>query len=123
MGVDRLEYIKGSPQRLKAFDLFLTENPDWIGKVVLVQLAIPTRSDVKTYQRLREEVECLIGHIKGKRGAFRPIAPGQRSKTYLSQEHSHILQSATSTDQSHPRLCVLCTPSPTSATSPLFKTA
>lgn len=54
VGVDRLDYIKGIPQKLKAFDRFLTENPDWLGKVALIQLAIPTRADVSTYQKLRE---------------------------------------------------------------------
>jgi trehalose 6-phosphate synthase len=76
VGVDRLDYIKGIPQKLKAFDRFLTENPDWVGKVVLIQLAIPTRSDVDTYQRLREEVERLIGHINGKHGTYCPFLLG-----------------------------------------------
>ncbi|KEF58144.1 uncharacterized protein A1O9_06068 [Exophiala aquamarina CBS 119918] len=70
VGVDRLDYIKGIPQKLKAFDRFLTKNPDWLGKVTLIQLAIPTRSDVGTYQKLREEVERLVGHINGKHGSF-----------------------------------------------------
>lgn len=68
IGVDRLDYIKGIPQKLKAFDRFLIENPDWLGKVTLIQLAIPTRSDVGAYQKLREEVERLVGHINGKHG-------------------------------------------------------
>lgn len=68
VGVDRLDYIKGIPEKLKAFDRFLTKNLDWIGKVVLIQLAIPTRSDVAAYQRLRNEIERLIGHINGKHG-------------------------------------------------------
>jgi trehalose 6-phosphate synthase len=76
VGVDRLDYIKGIPQKLKAFDRFLTEYPGWVGKVVLVQLAIPTRSDVDTYQRLREEVERLIGHINGKHGTYCPFLLG-----------------------------------------------
>jgi glycosyltransferase involved in cell wall biosynthesis len=76
VGVDRLDYIKGIPQKLKAFDRFLTENPDWVGKVVLIQLAIPTRTDVDTYQRLREEVERLIGHINGKHGTYCPFLLG-----------------------------------------------
>jgi trehalose 6-phosphate synthase len=66
VGVDRLDYIKGIPQKLRAYDRFLTENPDWIGKVTLVQLAIPTRADVDTYKRLREEVERLVAHVNGK---------------------------------------------------------
>jgi len=70
LGVDRLDYIKGIPQKLRAFDRFLTEHPEWVGKVNLIQLAIPTRAEVTTYQRLREEVEGLVGHINGKHGTF-----------------------------------------------------
>ncbi len=70
LGVDRLDYIKGIPQKLRAFDRFLTEHPEWVGKVTLIQLAIPTRAEVTTYQRLREEVESLVGHVNGKHGRF-----------------------------------------------------
>lgn len=68
LGVDRLDYIKGIPQKVMAFDRFLTAHPEWVGKVTMIQLAIPTRADVPTYQRLREEVERLIGHVNGKHG-------------------------------------------------------
>src|SRR4051812_32654254 len=50
IGVDRLDYIKGVPQKLKAFDHFLTENPKWIGKVALIQISVPTRQSVDAYQ-------------------------------------------------------------------------
>ena len=74
IGVDRLDYIKGLPQKLMAYDKLLSDNPSWIGKVVLIQLAIPTRSEVEGYKKLRVEVEALIGHINGKHGAERPEA-------------------------------------------------
>lgn len=68
LGVDRLDYIKGIPQKLIAFDRFLTDHPEWVGKVVLVQLAIPTRGEVREYRILREQVEQLVGHVNGKHG-------------------------------------------------------
>lgn len=68
VGVDRLDYTKGIPQKLLAYDKFLTDNPQWVGKVVLIQLAIPTRSDVEEYVKHRQEVEQLIGTINGKHG-------------------------------------------------------
>ncbi|EXJ59693.1 hypothetical protein A1O7_03839 [Cladophialophora yegresii CBS 114405] len=71
LGVDRLDYIKGVPQKLLAFDRFLTDNPEWVGKVVLVQLAIPTRAEVDAYRKLREEVERLVGRINGRHATFR----------------------------------------------------
>jgi len=48
----------------------LKENPKWIGKVVLVQLCVPTRSTVHEYKVLRKEVEELIGRINGNHAVF-----------------------------------------------------
>ncbi|KAF2858874.1 glycosyltransferase family 20 protein [Piedraia hortae CBS 480.64] len=75
VGVDRLDYIKGVPQKLHAFEVFLTEHPEWIGKVVLVQVAVPSREDVEEYQNLRAVVNELVGRINGKFGTieFTPI--------------------------------------------------
>jgi trehalose 6-phosphate synthase len=75
VGVDRLDYIKGVPQKLHAFEIFLTENPEWIGKVKLVQVAVPSRGDVEEYQSLRSTVNELIGRINGRFGTveFVPI--------------------------------------------------
>lgn len=75
VGVDRLDYIKGVPQKLHAFEVFLTEHPEWIGKVVLVQVAVPSRGDVEEYQSLRATVNELVGRINGKFGTveFVPI--------------------------------------------------
>ncbi|KAF2876718.1 glycosyl transferase, partial [Massariosphaeria phaeospora] len=75
VGVDRLDYIKGVPQKLHAFEVFLTEHPEWIGKVVLVQVAVPSRQDVEEYQNLRAVVNELVGRINGKFGTieFMPI--------------------------------------------------
>jgi len=75
VGVDRLDYIKGVPQKLHAVELFLTQHPEWIGKVVLVQLAVPSRQDVEEYQNLRSTVNELVGRINGRFGTveFMPI--------------------------------------------------
>lgn len=75
VGVDRLDYIKGVPQKLHALEIFLTEHPEWIGKVVLVQLAVPSRQDVEEYQNLRAVVNELVGRINGRFGTveFMPI--------------------------------------------------
>lgn len=70
VGVDRLDYIKGVPQKLHALEVFLTEHPEWIGKVVLVQVAVPSRQDVEEYQNLRAVVNELVGRINGKFGMY-----------------------------------------------------
>lgn len=68
VGVDRLDYIKGVPQKLHALEVFLNEHPEWIGKVVLVQVAVPSRGDVEEYQNLRAVVNELVGRINGRFG-------------------------------------------------------
>lgn len=75
VGVDRLDYIKGVPQKLHAMEIFLNEHPEWIGKVVLVQVAVPSRGDVEEYQYLRSVVNELVGRINGQFGTveFVPI--------------------------------------------------
>ena len=70
VGVDRLDYIKGLPQKLRAFEMFLETNPEWVGKVVLIQVAIPTRPDIESYQNLRSLVNELVGRINGKFGSY-----------------------------------------------------
>lgn len=75
IGVDRLDYIKGIPNKLSGFDMFLEKHPEWIGKCVLVQLAVPSRQDVEEYQNLRTVVNELVGRVNGKYGSaeFTPV--------------------------------------------------
>lgn len=68
VSVDRLDYIKGIPQKLHALEVFLASHPEWVGKVVLVQVAVPSRQDVEEYQNLRAVVNELVGRINGKFG-------------------------------------------------------
>jgi len=65
LGVDRLDYSKGLPQKLAAFRLALERDPDVHRKVVLVQHVVPSRESVADYRRLRLEVERLVGEING----------------------------------------------------------
>ncbi|KAK4119112.1 glycosyltransferase family 20 protein [Parathielavia appendiculata] len=84
VGVDRLDYIKGVPQKLHALEVFLTEHPEWIGKIVLVQVAVPSRQDVEEYQNLRAVVNELVGRINGRFGTieFMPIHFLHQSVTF-----------------------------------------
>jgi len=65
MGIDRLDYSKGLPQKLAAFRLMLERHPDMHRRVTLVQHVVPSREDVPDYQRQRLEVEGLVGEING----------------------------------------------------------
>ncbi len=65
LAVDRLDYTKGIPERLRAYKRFLQTSPEWHDKVVLIQIAVPSRERVPNYNRLRKEVDALIGEING----------------------------------------------------------
>ncbi|KAL4890591.1 glycosyl transferase [Aspergillus ambiguus] len=66
LGVDRLDHIKGLPQKLKGYDHFLEQHPELQNKVTLIQVAVPSREDVKEYQDLEEEICTIVGRINGK---------------------------------------------------------
>ncbi|GBG69703.1 hypothetical protein CBR_g4535 [Chara braunii] len=68
LGVDRLDMIKGIPQKLLAFEKFLEEHPDWGDRVILVQIAVPSRTDVPEYQRFSSQVHEIVGRINGRFG-------------------------------------------------------
>jgi trehalose 6-phosphate synthase len=75
LGVDRLDYSKGIPQRIKAFERFLENNPQWHSKVTLLQITPKSRSDIKEYSDIEAEVTTLIGKINGRFGdaAWTPV--------------------------------------------------
>jgi trehalose 6-phosphate synthase/phosphatase len=68
LSMDRLDYSKGILNRLEAFDAFLERNPSSQGKVVLMMVAIPSRTEIDTYQNLRDQVEQTVGRINGQYG-------------------------------------------------------
>lgn len=70
ISIDRLDYTKGIPERLEAFDLFLSENPQYKGKVTLILVAVPSRTDVQDYQMLRQRLEHLVGRVNGEHGSL-----------------------------------------------------
>jgi alpha,alpha-trehalose-phosphate synthase [UDP-forming] len=65
LGVDRLDYTKGIPERLEAFRVALTRFPELRGKIVFVQVVVPSREKVPEYQALKAEIERLVGEING----------------------------------------------------------
>lgn len=68
VGVDRLDYSKGLPQRMRAFREFLDKNPDLRSSATLIQIASPSREDVEAYSELLHELESLCGSINGNFG-------------------------------------------------------
>ena len=68
LGMDRLDYSKGIPGRLRAYQRLLRAHPEWRGAVTLVQVAVPSREQVMAYQDLRRQVDELVGEINGTYG-------------------------------------------------------
>jgi trehalose 6-phosphate synthase/phosphatase len=66
VSVDRLDYTKGIPNRLRAFNRLLEKFPELKEKVSLIMLAVPSRDDVEEYKHLKEEVDEIVGNINGR---------------------------------------------------------
>lgn len=65
LSIDRMDYTKGIPNRIKAFEYFLRKYPQFQEKIRLIMLAVPSRSQVPQYQRLKQETDELVGRING----------------------------------------------------------
>jgi trehalose-6-phosphate synthase len=66
LGVDRLDYTKGIPERLRAFELLLEAHAERRSDLTLVQIAVPSRGEIREYEELRSTVERLVGRINGR---------------------------------------------------------
>ncbi|HKE46615.1 MAG TPA: trehalose-6-phosphate synthase [Rhodanobacteraceae bacterium] len=66
IGVDRLDYSKGLPQRFEAFAHFLSQHPEWRSRISFLQIAPPTREEVPEYRELRSRLERLAGATNGR---------------------------------------------------------
>jgi len=70
LSVDRLDFTKGIPERLKAFELFLEQNPKWHGRITYLMLCVPSRTKVQEYKLLKSEIDELVGKINGRFGTL-----------------------------------------------------
>jgi trehalose 6-phosphate synthase/phosphatase len=68
VGVDRMDYTKGIPERIEAFARLLEEHPELRGRARLFQLAVPSRETVPEYRALRERVEALVARVNARFG-------------------------------------------------------
>lgn len=68
LGVDRLDYSKGIPERIGAYEQFLRKSPDWHKRVIYVQIASPSRTPLLEYARQKARIESLMGRINGELG-------------------------------------------------------
>ncbi len=68
LGIDRLDYTKGLPQRLRAFGELLDEGKLNVEDAVFIQVATPSRERVHQYQVLRDDINSIVGRINGDSG-------------------------------------------------------
>src|SRR5690606_23434648 len=65
LGVDRLDYTKGIPERLSAFARLLEQHPHYVDELVYIQIVVPSRETVGAYANLKEDLDRLVGQING----------------------------------------------------------
>lgn len=80
LGVERLDYSKGLPLRFAAYERLLADHEDWIGKVVMLQIAPVSRGELTQYRSLRSDLERATGRIAG-----RFAAPDWNPIRYMNQ--------------------------------------
>lgn len=66
IGLDRIDYTKGIPERLRAVDWLLEHYPEYRGRLVFVQVGVPSRVHIQRYKAINEEIEALCEEINWK---------------------------------------------------------
>ncbi|MHA6333817.1 alpha,alpha-trehalose-phosphate synthase (UDP-forming) [Qipengyuania sp. CAU 1752] len=84
IGVDRLDYSKGLPERVDGISRFFDQNPERVRDLVYIQIAPPSREDVQSYQHIRTVLEQKTGQINGARSEV-DIVPIR----YVNRGYSH----------------------------------
>jgi len=70
ISIDRLDYSKGIEKRLQAIDYFMDHHPEYLEKITLIMITVPSRSEVPQYKQMKSEVDELVGRINGKFGTI-----------------------------------------------------
>ena len=99
IGVDRLDYTKGIPERILAFGRLLELFPEWRRNACLVQVSVPSRADIPEYAEQRQRVENTVGRINGEYGEadwvpirylYRSYGRKQLSQLYRSGDVGYV---------------------------------
>jgi trehalose 6-phosphate synthase len=93
-GVDRLDYTKGIPDRLKAFARLMERHPEWRGRVTMVQVGAPSREHIRRYQMLMEEVERCVAEINAKYRTDDWLPIVYRPQHHQPEEVAHMYRAA-----------------------------
>ncbi len=88
LSIDRLDYTKGIINRLEAFKKFLNKYPQYHEKIVFIMVSVPSRTSIKSYDKLKNQVDKLIGEING---AYSTISWTPIMYFYKSIPFDHLL--------------------------------
>jgi alpha,alpha-trehalose-phosphate synthase [UDP-forming]/trehalose-phosphatase len=94
LGVDRLDYTKGIPERLRAFARLFALEPSYRGKVSFVQVSVPSRADVPDYAEQRAQIENAVGRINGELGEASWVPVRYLYRSYPRNELSQLYRAA-----------------------------
>lgn len=85
IGIDRIDYTKGIPERLRALDLLFTRHPEHRERLTFVQIGVPSRTHVQQYKNLDDEIDTLVERLNWKWGteSWTPCI-------YLKRQHGSI---------------------------------
>jgi len=84
LGVERLDYTKGIPQKLRAFERFLEDDPERAKTTTMLQVLVPSRLDGAEYRAQRDQIELQVAHVNGRFGQ-----PGRTPIEYFHRSISH----------------------------------
>ncbi len=83
VGIDRVDYTKGIPERFAAVDRLLAKHPEWKEKICFVQIGAPSRMHIPSYRQLNDDLHALVEEINWRHGqnSWRPIV-------FLNEHHN-----------------------------------
>ena len=68
LSAERLDYVKGPLERVRAMEILFEQHPEWIGRVTLLQVAVPTREGVAEFERLKDQLHLAVGTLNSRLG-------------------------------------------------------
>jgi trehalose 6-phosphate synthase/phosphatase len=94
LGVDRLDYTKGIPRRLLAFERVLERHPELRGKLRLIQVAVPSRTHIPAYEEFRRRVDEMVGRINGQYGTVDGVPIHYLYRSFNEEELAAMYRAA-----------------------------
>ena len=94
LGVDRLDYTKGIPDRIRAYERFLKGYSQWKKKVSFIQIAAPSRTAAVHYQEEKRKIEALVGRVNGEMASHDWVPIRYLYRTYSRPELARFYREA-----------------------------